>query len=94
MRRRTQQFMIELANGLDRSLQLLIIVQPAANLSNPFATHADLPGASTPIAHSQHEYVVSFAAGAFRSAQTVRSNSEPRSNSPVTGSLLTSFSRL
>jgi hypothetical protein len=89
--------MIELANGLDRSLQLLIIVQPAANLSNPFATHADLPGASTPIAHSQHEYVVSFAAGAFRIALAVPDGAlqqRAARNSPVTGGLLTSFSRV
>ena len=34
MRRRAQQIMIEFANGLDRLLQLLIIVQPAANLGD------------------------------------------------------------
>src|SRR5882757_3430916 len=40
-RLRTQQIMIEFANGLDRLLQLLIVVQPAANLGNALATHAE-----------------------------------------------------
>ena len=51
---------------LDRLLQLLIIVEPAANLGNPFAPHAELPCASTRIAHRQNEDPVSFAARTFR----------------------------
>src|SRR5437764_11380719 len=68
MRLWTQQLMIEFANGLDRLLQLLIIVQPAANLGDPFATHAELPRASTRIGHRQHEHLVSLATRAFRAA--------------------------
>ena len=41
--------MIEFANGLDRLLQLLIVVQPAAGLGDALATHAELPRASTNI---------------------------------------------
>src|ERR1700731_3353580 len=60
--------MIELANSLDRLLEFLVIAQPAANLGNPFATHAKLPSASTRVAHRQNEDLVSFAARAFRAA--------------------------
>jgi len=58
--------MIELADVLDRLLQLLIIVQPAANLGDPFPTHADLLRPSTSIAHRHNKYPVSFTACAFR----------------------------
>src|SRR5919197_3093816 len=68
MRLRTQQLMIELANGLDRPLQPLVIVQPAANLGNPLATDADLLRTSTSIGHRQNEHPVSLAARAFRAA--------------------------
>src|SRR5437899_1053077 len=63
---RTQQIVVELADRLDRLLQLLIIIEPAANLGNAFATHADLPGASAGVAHRQNEDPVPFAARAFR----------------------------
>lgn len=63
---RTQQIVVELADRLDRLLELLIIVEPAANLGNPFAAHADLPGSSAGVAHRQHEDLVPFAARAFR----------------------------
>ena len=62
MRLRTQQIMIELANRLDRLLQILVIAQPATNLDNPLAPHAELPRASTRIGHRQNENPVSFTA--------------------------------
>src|SRR5258708_13620017 len=65
-RLRTQQIMIEFANGLDRLLQLLIVVQPAANLADALATHAELPRASTSIGDRQNKHPVSFATRAFR----------------------------
>lgn len=58
--------MVDLADRLDRLLQFLIIIQPTANLGNPFATHTDLPGASAGVAHRQNEDPVPFAARAFR----------------------------
>ena len=88
--------MIELANALDRLLQFLIIVQPAAYLGNPFTPHAELTRASSWIGHSQNKHLMPFAACAFGQSLLwwiVRFNSEPRSNSPVTGNLLTSFWR-
>src|SRR6266481_9801538 len=63
---RTQQIVVDLADRLDRLLQFLIIIQPPANLGNPFATHTDLPGASAGVAHRQNEDPVPFAARAFR----------------------------
>ena len=63
---RAQQIMIELANRLDRLLQLLIIAQPAAYLRNPLATHADLTRASSRIGHRQDKHLMPFAARAFR----------------------------
>ncbi len=79
--------MIELANSFDRFLQVLVIAQPAANLGNPFVTHAQLPGASTRVAHRQNKDLMPFAARAFWAAFGIRSIS------PVTGGLLTRFSR-
>src|SRR5438552_18319146 len=60
--------MIEFADVLDRLLQLLIIVEPAANLGDPFATHAELLRAPAGVCHGQHEHSVPFAARAFRTA--------------------------
>src|SRR5262249_16916976 len=40
-RSRAQQVVIELADRLDALLQLLIVGQPAANLFDPFAAHAE-----------------------------------------------------
>jgi hypothetical protein len=57
--------MIELANGLDRLLQLLVIVEPAANLGNPFAPHAELARPSARIAYRQNEDPVPFTAHTF-----------------------------
>jgi transposase len=62
---RTQQIVVDLADRLDRLLQFLII-EPTANLGNPFATHTDLPGASAGVAHRQNENPVPFATRAFR----------------------------
>src|SRR6478736_6810949 len=55
MRLRTQEFMVELADVLDRPLQLLIIVEPAADLGDPLATHAELLRAPASVSHGQHE---------------------------------------
>src|SRR6478672_8647793 len=82
MRLRTQEFMVELANVLDRPLQLLIIVEPAADLGDPLATHAELLRAPASISHGQHEHLMPFAARAFGQplvCRTVRSNNDPRS---------------
>jgi hypothetical protein len=88
--------MVELADVLDRPLQLLIIVEPAADLGDPLATHAELLRAPASVSHGQHEDLMPFAARAFRAAlvcRTVRSNNDPRSNSPLTGSLPMSLLR-
>src|SRR5437868_12289323 len=66
MRLRAQQIVIELANGLHRLLQFLIIGEPAANLDDPLATHAELPRAAAHTGHRQYEHSVPFTAGAFR----------------------------
>jgi hypothetical protein len=73
--------MIEFANRFDRLLQLLIISQPAANLGNTLATHAELLCASTSVGHRQNEHSVSFAAGAFRAVFGV-SNSALQQRAP------------
>jgi len=57
--------MIEFANALDRLLQLLIIGEPAANLGDALAPHAELPRVSTRIADCQNEDPVSFTARTF-----------------------------
>lgn len=95
MRLRTQQFVVELADVLDRLLQLLIIVEPAADLGDPLATNAELLRAPASVSHGQHEHLMPFATRAFRAAlcRTVRSNNDPRSNSLLTGSLPISLSR-
>src|SRR3974390_885149 len=66
VRLRTQELMIELADTLDRPLQLLIIVEPAANLGDAFAANAELLHAAAGVGHRQHEHPVSLAARAFR----------------------------
>ena len=63
--------MIKLANGLDRLLQVLIIGEPAADLGNPLAPHAELPRASARIGNRQDEDVMAFAARAFRAVLAV-----------------------
>jgi hypothetical protein len=68
LRRWTQQLVIELADRLDRLLQLLIIAQPAAHLSNPLAAHTDLTRPSSRVGHRQDKYVMPFAARAFRAS--------------------------
>src|SRR6516165_9853851 len=65
---RTQQFVVELANNLDRLLQLLIVAQPAAHLGHPFGAQAELARASTGVAHSENRERVTFAARAFRTS--------------------------
>lgn len=63
--------MIELADVFNHLLQLLIIVEPAANLGNPLATHAELLRASAGICHGQNEHLVPFATRAFRATFAV-----------------------
>ena len=63
--------MIELADALDRLLQLPIIVQPAAYLSNALAPHAELTRAVPRISHSQNKHLVPFTARAFRTSFAV-----------------------
>ena len=63
--------MIELADALDRLLQLLIIVQPAAYLSNALAPHAELTRPSSWIGHRQNKYLMPLTARAFRTSFAV-----------------------
>ncbi|UPK28008.1 hypothetical protein [Bradyrhizobium sp. 195] len=51
-----------------RLLQLLIIVEPATNLGDPFATYAELLRAAAGVYHGEHEHLMPFAARAFRTA--------------------------
>src|SRR5215216_4475526 len=60
--------MIELADVLDRPLQLLIIAEPATNLGHSLATYAELLCAPAGVGDGQHEHPVSLAARAFRAA--------------------------
>src|ERR1700724_3514068 len=60
--------MIELANGLDRLFQLLIVAQPAPHLGQPFAAQAELPRAPARIAHRENREPVPFTAPAFRAS--------------------------
>src|SRR5262245_12961210 len=62
---RAQQVVIKLADRLDALLQLLIVVQPAANLINTFAPDAELLRTSPGITHRQHEHPMAFTARAF-----------------------------
>jgi hypothetical protein len=66
-----QQIMIELANRLDRLFQLLVIAQPPANLVNPIATHAQLPGLAARIAHCHDKDLMAFTARTFWTAARV-----------------------
>ena len=63
--------MIELADRLDRLLQLLIVVQPAAHFSNALATNTDLARAPAWIRHRQNKYLVPFTTRALRTAPGV-----------------------
>jgi hypothetical protein len=62
---RTQQVMIALADRLDRLLQFLIIAEPAADLRNPLAAHADLARASSRVGHGQDKHLMAFTSRAF-----------------------------
>src|SRR5438045_1339363 len=64
----TQKVVVDLANGLDRLLQLLIIPQPSPHLGKPFAAQADLPCAPTGVAYGENRQLMPFAARAFRAA--------------------------
>lgn len=57
--------MIDFADGLDRFFQLLIIVQPTANLGYPLATNAELPCTSTGVGDRENKYPMTFAARAL-----------------------------
>ncbi len=52
--------MIQLADGLDRTLQLLVVAQPLAHLRNLLAVDAELLGAATGIADGQNWLGMSF----------------------------------
>jgi hypothetical protein len=65
--------MIQLADGLDRFFQLLVVAQPLAHLRNQFAMDAELPGAATGIADGKNRLRVSFTAGALGAAAGVAS---------------------
>jgi len=65
---------IELANRLDRLLELLVIGQPAANLSNALATHAQLPRASTRIRNRQNKNLVPFVTRALQTTALMSNN--------------------
>jgi hypothetical protein len=54
--------MIELADVLNRLLQLLIIIEPTANLGDPFTTYAELLRPPARIRHRQHKDMVPFTA--------------------------------
>ena len=60
--------MVELADRLDRRLQLPVIAQPLAHFGNSLAAHAELARAPSGIAHRQNADLVPFAAGTFRAA--------------------------
>ena len=66
--------MIKFVNRLDRLLELLVIGQPTANLSNAPATHAQLLRASTRIRNRQNKNLVSFAARALRTTALMSNN--------------------
>jgi len=63
--------MIEFANSLDRLVELPVIARKATNLGNAFATHAQLSGTPTAVAHRQDEDPMPFAARAFRAVFAV-----------------------
>ena len=71
MRLWPQQLMIELADVLDRLLQLLIIVEPATNFSDPLATYAELLSASAGVGHRQNEHLVPLTTRALRAISGV-----------------------
>src|SRR6266853_3653554 len=65
---RTQKLVVDFANGLDRLLQFLIILQPAAHFGNALAAQAELLCVPTRVAHGEDRQLVPFAARAFRAA--------------------------
>src|ERR1700681_3001330 len=67
----TQQLMVELADCLKAFLQLLIVIQPAANRRDLLGPQADLPGASASISYGQDRDWVALAARAGRAAATM-----------------------
>jgi hypothetical protein len=68
---RTQKLMIELADALDRLLQLLIIVEPSANFSDPLATYAELLRAPAGVGHRENEHLVPLTTCALRTISGV-----------------------
>ena len=63
--------MIQLADGLDRLFQLLVVAQPLAHLRNLFAMDTELLGAAARIADGQNCLRMSFPAGALGAAAGV-----------------------
>jgi hypothetical protein len=65
---------IQLADGLDGFLQLLVVIQPLANLRNLFAMDAELPVAAAGIADGQNRLRMAFTASAPGTAAGVMRN--------------------
>src|ERR1700732_567139 len=70
--------MIELANGLDRLFQLLIVAQPAPPLAHPSPPKAQLPRAPARIAHRENREPVPFTAPAFRASPGMVADGPPQ----------------
>ena len=60
--------MIQLADGLDSALQLLVVAQPLAHLWDLFAMQAELPGAAAGIADGENCLRMAFTSGALGAA--------------------------
>src|SRR6185503_18700361 len=67
--------MVQLADRLDRLLQLLIVAQPAAHFGNALATNTDLARASARIRHRQNKYLVPLTTRALRAPLAVSDSS-------------------
>src|SRR6266404_4829175 len=68
---RPQQRVVELADLLERFLELVVIAEPAAHLVNLFAAQAELASTATGVADGQNPQRVPAAAGADRAAAGV-----------------------
>ena len=60
--------MIQLADGLDGALQLLVVAQPLTHLRDLFAMQTELPGAAAGIADGENCLRVAFTTGALGAA--------------------------
>jgi len=59
---------VQLADGFNGALQLLVIAQPLAHWWDQFATETELPGAAAGIADGENCLRMSFTTGAFGAA--------------------------